>query len=345
MAIPSLRKVFPFAATDIQTFYFDVSGVSRQILYNELEITLSSDTSQILYKERVQEFRYQHTLPINTLTNGNQYAATIRVYDSNQVLIGKSNPIFFYCFSAISLTIPTIINGEVGNQSVTFKGEYYQAEDEIVESYRFVLYDDNQIEITRSPDLYDGLFSYEFSGLRNREKYYIELKVVTTNELIGTSGLIEFTARYIAPRFSSSLQLENLKEEASIYVKCNIIRIVGIPDTTPVIYTPEGEINLINNGVWFDEGFRIQGNFTLQMWVSNISEVDDYFFKLVANDGSNLRLYYKENKINLLKMSDETFVVQRLLGETLVEAPEDKLFICVKHIDGLYDFNYGKVVE
>lgn len=344
MAVPSLRKVLPFSSTEEKTFKFDVSGVSRQIVYNELEITLSSDTSQILYKTKIQEFRYQHTVPVDTLTNGNQYAAIVKIYDSNEVLLGESDPTFFFCFSEMHLTVPTVIGGEVGNQSVNFQGEYTQAEGELIESYRFVLYNDNKIEISRSEDLYDGELSYSFSGLSNREKYYIELKAVTLNELIGTSGLIEFTARYVAPRFSSSLQLENLKDEASIYVKCNIIRIVGIPDTKPVIFTPEGEADLTENGIWFDEGFRIKDNFTLQLWVKGLTEVDDYFFKLLANDGSHLRLDFKDNKINLMKMLDETFTLQRLLGEVVVDSPEDKIFICIKHIDGLYDFSYSKVV-
>ena len=139
MAIPSLRKVFPFPATTDYTFRFNVEGISQQIFYNELEIKLSSDTSQIMYKQKIQEFRYQHTVPANTLANGEQYVAIVRAYNSNKELIGESNPIFFYCLSLPELDIPTIVNGEVGSQTVMFKGTYSQAEGELLQSYKFKL--------------------------------------------------------------------------------------------------------------------------------------------------------------------------------------------------------------
>lgn len=344
MAIPSLRKVLPFPATENYLFKFDVSGISQQVFYNELEVKLSSDTSQVLYKEKIQEFRYQHTLPANTLTNGNQYVAVIRVYDNANTLIGESNPIFFYCLSQPNLSIPTIINGEVGNQTVLFQGIYNQSESELLQSYIFILYDDNQNEITRSPEIYSDSILYEFSELESRQKYYIELRVSTLNEMIATTGLIEFTPRYVAPRFNSSLELENLSEEASILVKCNIIRIIGIPDTEPINYIDDDLADLTDNGIWFEEGFRLRGNFTIQMWLRDIID-DSTFFKLIAYDGSHLKLEYKDSKINLYKMIDDNYISQKLLGETEIDTINKSVFICIRHIDGLYDFNYEMVGE
>lgn len=344
MAIPSLRKVLPFPATEEYTFKFDVSGISQQIFYNELEIKLSSDTSQVIYKQQIQEFRYEHTVPMNTLTNGNQYVATVKVYNSADTLIGESSPIFFYCLSLPTLTIPTIVNGEVGNQTVLFTGTYSQLEGELLESFQFVLYDDNQNTITQSPIIYSDTIQYEFSELESREKYYIELKISTVNEMVHTTGLIEFTPRYVAPRFNSAIELHNLPNEASISVRCNVIRIIGVPDIEPIIYTDDDMMDLRENGIWFDEGFKLRGNFTIQMWVRDIVD-GSTFFKLIALDGSYLRLEYKDNKINLYKMLNDEYVVQMLLGDIEIDTIDQSVFICIKHVDGLYDFYYEMVGE
>lgn len=344
MAIPSLRKVLPFPATTDYTFEFDVSGVSDQIIYNTLEVKLSSDTSTVLYSQQIQEFRYEHTLPADTLTNGEQYVATIKIYDVSNVLMGESSPIFFYCFSEPILSIPTITDGEVGNQTVVFQGTYAQAENELLQSYQFVLYNDNQFELSRSSEIFDTTIEYEFSELTNRQKYYIELRVWTVNEMTATTGLIEFTPRYIAPRFNSALDLENLPNEASISVNCNIIRIVGIPDIEPVNFINDDYADMTDNGIWFDEGFKVRGNWTLQMWLKDIV-IDSIFFKLIALDGSNVELEYKDGVINLYKKLDDDYILQKLIGESVIDTTDQMIFICIKQIDGLYDISYEMVVS
>lgn len=343
MAIPSLRKIYPLPSTTDYTFKFDVSGISQQIFYNELIIKLSSDTSQIKYSKKIQEFRYQHTLTANTLVNGEQYVAIIRVYNYSNELIGESNPIFFYCLSLPQLGIPTIVNGEVGNQTVLFQGTYFQAEGELLESYRFILYDDNKMEIGNSRIIYDTNLQYEFSELENRLQKYIEMEVSTVNGMVHSTGLIPFTPRYIAPRFNSAIELENLHEEASISVKCNIIRIVGIPDIEPLDITSDNKIDLRENGIWFTEGFDIKGNWTIQMWLQDIVP-NSVFFKLTAKDGSKVELEYRNNKINLYKMLDNEYIAQVLLGDLVIYTTNQTAFICINHINGMFDFHYETVV-
>lgn len=340
MAVPVLRRVFPFPATEDYTFKFDVSGTSKQIVHNELEIKLSSDTSQVVYKKRIQEFRYQHIVPSNTLVNGNQYVALIRTYDFNQVLIGESEPIFFYCFSLPVLQIPTIVDGEVGNQTVLFSGKYYQAEDEPLQHYQFILYDDNKNILDKSPEMFDANIQYEFGGLENRQTYFIELKVFTLNEMQHSTGLIEFTVRYIVPRFNTAVTVENIPDEASIKIECNILRILGWAENEPVEYIDGEMADLRDNSVWFDEGFSIKNNFTIQMWVKEIVD-NSTFFTMYARDNSNIQLRYKNNKIYLYKKLNDEYITQMLIGEQeILPTVSDIIFICIKHIDGLFDFSY-----
>ena len=342
VAIPSIRKILPFPATEDYTVYFDVSGISQQIYYNELEIKLSSDTSQVFYNERIQEFRYEHTIPFGILSNGNQYVAVIRIYDNTDTLIGESNPVFFYCLSEPLLAIPTIINNEVLNQTVTFRGTYIQAEGELLQSYKFILYNDNKNEITQSPEMFSDKISYEFSDLVSRAKYYIELKIATTNEMEATTGLIEFTPRYIAPRFASSIEAENLDDEASILVTCNIVRMIGTPTNT-ITYV-DGMADMTDNLIYFDKGFSLKNDFTLMFWVKDVVP-NSVFFNMTARDGSNLKVEYKNNRFNLIKTIRNDYIIQKLLGYLDVAMVDNIAYIFIQHVNGMYDFDYNLIEQ
>jgi len=340
--IPTLRKVTPFPSTIAYTFQFDVSGISTQIVYNELEITLSSDTSTIIYQQRIQEFRYQHILPLNTLINGNQYVAKIRVYDINNLNpLGESSSLFFYCFSYPNLTIPTIVNGEVNNQTVTFEGTYTQAEEESLQSYIFYLYDSSQYLIAQSPEIYSETISYEFTELENSETYYIELKIVTDNEMQYSTGLIEFVPRYISPRFASAIELENSPSDASVFVKCNVIRIIGTTGVAPV-YIDDNMIDLTNDVATFSQGFSVKGDFDLRVWAKNIIE-NEVFLTIKSLNNDRLELKLIENKVYLYKYLGDTYILQKLISDVLIGIAGNILFINVKHSNNLYDL-YCEVI-
>lgn len=343
MAIPILRSTNPFSSTESKVFNFDVRGTSKQIAHNELEITLSSDTSTTVYNTRIQDFRYEHTLPANTLTNGSQYAAKVRVYDINENLIGESDPIFFYCFSHPDISVPTVSDNEVGNQTVLFEGIYSQAENEPLESYLFVLYDNNQIQISVSPQIYSTTIEYEFTELQNGELYHIELKVITVNGMERSTGLIPFTPRYIAPRFTSSIQLENLYNQAAVRVECNVIQIIGVPETDPVIYVDDEKADIKENKIMFDDGFSITENFTIQMWVEDIQD-QSRFFEMKSKHGGKIIMELDGEIIRFKKMLDNDYIVQSLIGEASIN-PLNQIYICVKHVNGLYDLNYEEVVQ
>lgn len=335
-AIPILRKVYPFTATENHIFYFDVYGTANQVIYNELEIRDITDTSIVIYKTKIQEFRYQHDLPRNTLTNGVQYVAILRTYDINQILIGESEPIFFYCFSCPQLTIPTIVNSQVNNQTVIFQGVYNQLENELLQSYIFILYDENKIEVAKSPTLYNvSNIQYEFT-LENNRTYHIEFKVSTVNEMEHSTGLILFTAKYIAPRFSSALTLENLSDEASVKISCNVLQIIGKPLIEPVTYIGNEMVDLRNNVVCFDDGFRVKGNHDLRLWIKDIVPSLP-FYTYYSGDGSFVELKFINNRIHLYKYLNEKYILQHIISDEVMNLDDNILFICIQYINGLFD--------
>ena len=343
-AIPVIQRIEPFNAGNSNTVKFSISGSAQQIFYNELTIANFSTPETPIYQQQVQTFQYQHEIPANTLTNGQQYVATIKVLSQSETVVGESGPAFFYCFSDPILDIPTIVNDEVGNQTVLFEGTYTQTEGELVESYQFKLYSNNQNLLISSGAIFlqdpNDPMEFEFSELENRTLYYIEFSVSTQNELFATTGLIPFTPRYVAPRFKSAIELYNQPETASVEIKCNVVRILGISDSGEPIFLGDGTVDLTSDGFTFEEGFDIKSSFTIEIWVKNIGQ--GMFFKLSSNQQESIEIIREGNKLILYKILNPNYILQKLTSE--IEINENLTYIFIQHIDGWMNFEYETVV-
>jgi hypothetical protein len=330
-----IRKIYPFPKNENNTVLFDIQGTSNQIVYNEIEIRKNPDTNGIIFKDRIQEFRYQHIIPANTLQNGQQYSILVRVYDVNQVLLGTSSTILFYVFDKATITIPTIVNSKVFNQTVLFQANYSQIQNELLQSYAFYLYDSNKILISQSGEIYNTNLNYEFSELENGELYYIECRTLSVNENESSSGIISFTPSYIAPKFNSFIQLENDAENACIKLTCNVIRILGTADST-VTYENNEIADLTNNHVYFKDGFTTTGDFVIRMWVKNIIP-NESFLVMTSRTNITLELKLENNRINLYKYKDGNIILQKILGQTDIVPNDDTVFVDLRQIGNLYN--------
>ena len=86
-----------FDATQAQVFGFNVVG-GDQVTANRLTIR-DNATNTVVYQETQETFKYEHTLPANTLTNGTYYNATLATQDVAGTYSAESVPIQFYCFT------------------------------------------------------------------------------------------------------------------------------------------------------------------------------------------------------------------------------------------------------
>ena len=100
---PILNAMIAFDATNPATFtFYSVGG--NQVVKNQLTIRNNS-TNQIIYQNSVETFKFEHTVPGGTLTNGTYYNASIITYDATGEASTPSEPIQFWCYSA-----PTYFN-------------------------------------------------------------------------------------------------------------------------------------------------------------------------------------------------------------------------------------------
>lgn len=320
----------PFPATQSYDVTFNVVG-GDQVVSNELEIQKTLDNLQV-YLLKIDSFQFKHTIPQNTLVNGIEYKARLRTYNVSGQYSNWSNWVVFYCHSNPQITIPTIVDGKVNNQTVLFTGTYTQAENDLLQSYRFLLYNNLSNLIQSYEEKFDGLLQQEITSLENNENYYIELKTISVHGMEGTSGKIPFLAQYIAPQLTSAITLENLSDEASIKVTATIIQIIGQIGSGLISYENNELVNLKNGMIYFQDGFSLSGNFTLKLWLKNITE-NTIFLKLVSGLGI-LELKFEENRIHLYKYANnDVFKYHIWTNETISPLSTDIVYIGLQQID------------
>lgn len=271
---PVLNSQPAFDATQARTFTFTVYGAGAQITANKLIIRNQADNS-IVYQGQQTTFRFEHNLPANTLTNNNYYTATIIVIDATGEESPESIPIQFRCYSAPTITLSNFpITSIIDNASFNFEFVYNQAEGERLNTYVMNLYDSTKTKISTSNTVYveNGvppyIGSYLFNGFENTVVYYIEIIGLTVNNTVVTTGLVEFTVRYINPSIYSQIELENHCREGYITVTSNMVLIEGNSQPSPPKYINNKEVDLRGNGdyVQWNQGYSFSSDFTAKAW-------------------------------------------------------------------------------
>lgn len=267
---PIVNPIAAFDATRQQAITFIVIG-GAQVVGNRL-IIRNNQTGEIVYNQTQSSMKLEHILPANSLKNNNFYNAVIYTIDNGNDESVASVPIPFYCYTQPALTIDNIpSSGIIENGTYSFQGNYVQNEGELLNSYRFTLYDSNKIILAQSPLIYyntDPSLTYLFSGMSNNTSYYIELTGETINSTTLTSGVKSFTVRYIQPASFAICDLVNDCENGYIQISSNIVAIDGKSNPTPPKYIDDKEVDLRKPDSWveWDSGFSIKNDFTLRAW-------------------------------------------------------------------------------
>ena len=306
---PQLSNVLPFASTQSQDFKITYSG-SNQKTQSNLVIQKNSDNS-IVYDQTIQSFSLTYTLPANILVKSFEYRAKIRVGDINNEWSNFSDWIYFCVLSTPSIVIPTIdINHKVYNSTINFQANYVQLENELLQSYKFLLYGSNQNLIqTYAEKFADGSqpLEQEITGLENGELNYLEVKTISVHGQLGTSGLLPFTAFFITPRLITTLNVENLSNQGAIKLSVQLIQEIGQIDSGTIEFIDNDWVDLTNGQISFQDGFQLGSDFILKLWCKNIPD-SIVFLKLVSEYGS----------IEVIKYGDEIHAFKYLNGLTTV---------------------------
>ena len=275
---PIINPIAAFDATQNHVVTFLAIG-GAQVVGNRIVIS-DNQTGETIYDNRVITMQLAHTIPANTLTNGGYYNVVIYTIDSANNFSQASVPVPFYCYSQPTLTINNIpASSTIENGTYTFQGSYAQQENEILNSYQFILYDSNKTVLSQSDVIYyssNSSLSYSFVGMSNDTSYYIELKGQTVNNTNITTGLLYFTVRYSQPVSFAIVDLVNDCENGFIQISSNIVAIDGKSNPEPPIYIDNKEVDLREPDSWvrWDEGFNIKDDFTMRVWGRDFNDFE-----------------------------------------------------------------------
>lgn len=285
-------------ANENNTIKWKVSG-AMQSAYS-LEIRKNSDNTIVISVPKTNSYANQHVLASGTLINGNEYKITITVFDELNSS-ATSDPDIFQTSSKPIVTLSPI--GTVTNFSYNFQATYTQDESVGLKSYIAFLYDENQRLITNSNIKTMQPIEHIFSDLESETNYFVEFQATSNKGLTGTSGLIGFNVLYTQPSVSVNLTAKNI-ENAGIELSWNVIQIIlKAEGTTP--YLDNEKIDLSLGRVYADEGFRIDENFTLSLWLESpiVSSFlnQTNLLKIKGTNGEIVLQYWDDNRFKIWK--------------------------------------------
>lgn len=301
---PILYTIPAFDATTAYTVQFNSIGGS-QVVSNRLVIATNAD-NQTVYDETQTTYKFEHTIPANTLTNGTYYNATLYTFDNEGNTSQASNIVQFYCYTTPTLTFTNIQpNGTITNSNFTFDFTYAQTQNEPLNTYTVNLYDAQGLLIASSNEQYASSttvplsLSYTFTGFSDSTNYSIEVNGYTINNTSITSGKINFSVNYVSPNIYSIVELQNNCSGGYINLVSNVAIIDGITNPDPPTYINNKEIDLTQEGsyVEWNEGYEVTGDFTGTLIGRDFTPYST-IFTFSNTDGSTVSINWLEGYEN-----------------------------------------------
>lgn len=275
-------------ATVDNTISWLISG-DVQTAY-QVDFYKNEDNSLVFSTGKITSYNLSYKLTAATLSNGNEYKVTVTAYNSlNESQL--SDAVIFQTSGRPVITVDTI--GTVTNFSNQFSATYAQSESVPLQSWNVNLYNSDKELIDHSDIMTELPMEYLFSNLETETTYYIEFQATSEIGLIGTSGLVEFDVLYLRPKQNVTIETKNI-ENAGIEISWFVSQILG-KSTGTISFVDNEEVSVLTNGskVYFDNGFSIERDFSLKVWLHSIKNN----VTLLKLQGDNGQLEVKYNPV------------------------------------------------
>ena len=341
-----------FDATKDEIFYFTVSG-GAQIVKNKIVVRLQSDNT-IVYSGIETTYRTQHTIPANTLSNGNYYNYYINTYDTDGNESVNSNVISFYCYTTPTVEITNLTDGDiVENTSFIFNIRYNQEQGELLDFLSVNLYSSSGQLIKNSENMYSSdtppiTFNYTIGGLKNNTIYKVQVNATSVNGTLTSSALVSFDVIYSRPALYSSFDITNKCNDGYVQLHSNIVIVNSISNVDPMIYidNSRADIRFPWEYIKWNQGYGVAQDFIISLWVkptwtyrffemspSNEPTVNGYimkfvreipygettvkdYFELYGYKDSVLTVYQRSNYVDIMTTNDYVLVGVKKVGTT-----------------------------
>ncbi|WP_313069730.1 hypothetical protein [Lacrimispora sp.] len=339
-----IHNIEPFDSSDGTEIKFTWQG--NQI-YKVRCIIKDNTSGEIKYDQIVESMKQSFIVPINSgLINGGYYIAYITVFDVNNSessVQGIGTP--FYCLSSPAFKI-TVENSDILKSSTCKIGlNYYQTENESLNSFLITLYTYQKTELQSSGNIYDTTdMSYTITGLENAKQYYIRATGKTLHNMNLDTGYILLTVSYQIAQIFSPLELNNKSDYGSIEIKSNIVSTVGMPDKD-VIFIDNKYVDLRDNKVTYDVGFKTEGDFT-KVFVFYEPKQNNRIIHLEDGKNFTVDIYYRKGSFSdssgekgVFELVANSCGIKYILFSNYIEIPTEtqQFALCVNRIGSYYD--------
>lgn len=334
MAKPIIGTLKPIDASLDATITFSWSGNRA---YSNRLVVYDNKTLSVIFDDTVTTYKFEHTIPADTLTNGKQYVIEIQVTDQSGNTSSMSNRVSLYTITTPIFQfsdIPSIIE----SSSYTANIYYYSVDEEELNLYKFYLYDADQKLLFETDVSYldeNENISYTYRSLENDSVYYIRATGVTVNGIELDTGYCKISIKFENQDDYARVYVENLPNIGCIKISTNIIVIQYNGDQE--FSFQNGLIDLCDTSIFYDSGFNAEGDFTviirgMHLWhtgtllkMSN-GEYDITLSSRIYPDG---QLRYKLEVPNGIN----TYI---RYSEALSFTDDDMLTVAIRRINNLY---------
>lgn len=336
MAKPIIKKVSPFDAK--YDYTFDIAWTGNRSYKNRLVVS-DNETNTVVYDVTETTFALKHTLPANTLINGRRYVAQVQMFDMNDTASSISDKLLFWTFATPDFRFTNLPDGNIiKNSSFNAQIFYYSSDWEDIQGYEFYLYDMTGKELLKSEIFSDpNDISYTYKGLQNNTHYYIRCVGVTVNGLQLDTGNVEIGVKFENPNQYSRIYAVPNEKNGSINISTNI-NVVQY-NGSETFQFENGMIDLTNQMLYYDDGFVLEGDFTLIIRGKNLWK-DGVIFKGKNADEStefivSSKIYPEE--LLRFKLSANNGVSNYIIySEPLEFHDEDMVTIGIRRINNIY---------
>ena len=354
---PPLPPISAFDATKDHRVVFTTPLGGDQVVANRLTITNQATNTQV-YQATQTRFQLYHEIPAGTLANGVYYSAYVNTFNSSSDMSTNSNIVQFYCFTEPSFGFTNIpVNGIIANNTFDFEVTYEQIEGELLDRYRFDLYDAQQIYIATSGVKFVGsadppptLLNHEFGGFVDSTAYFIKATGVTLNGTEIETGLIPFVVDYVRLNAFAIVELSQNCTGGHVIIRSVMTQIEGTSNPSPPIYIDDEAVDLREGGSWVnwnEDQFNLSGDWTLSLWGSDFNPNTDIVI-LRNSDGDTITIRYRQgypNGESTLQTYVDCMVTSGTLNyyiySNMIESPTstDTIQVWLRRINNVYQIN------
>ena len=351
---PTINDIISFDASNEYVVKFTASGGDR-VVKNQIYIVTNNDNETVKYNHTVTSFNLSHTIPANTLTNGGYYKVRIRTYDELNNASAWSDYYPFHCYTTPNLnfiSMPTVIS----SPTYTFNLRYTQLENEKLDYAIIRLYNNNNLELQNSGNLYNTNtppinFNYTVNNLKNNTQYKIRATAMTVNGTIINTTLNTFRVDYETVPNTDTISAVVDDCNGYINVQSNVIvktEIDSNPDRDSLTYIDNEMLDLLNPVDTLDKqdysywakwsGLVIPTSFLLRLWFYPARQPFDFI--RVKNNTNSTYI-----NISLKRSSTGDYISIRAGGNNSnIDLPlntfcngNTKVFLWLKVVDTVWD--------